>query len=153
MRGRGSEMEVHTLNLTDIEAVKKLMLLIFSIEPWNDRWTDEQLHAYITQLMGNVNSLAFGAFVDGNLVGMALGRVICWYEGTEYWIDEFGIHPQMQQAGLGSQFMGEIEKLVAKQDISYVVLLTERHVPAYDFYKKNGFTEKEDNVCFVKRVL
>ena len=31
-----------------------------------------------------------------------------------------------------------------------VVLLTEKNVPAYRFYKKNGFREKEENVFFVK---
>ncbi len=145
-------MEVYTLNLTDIEAIKKLMLDIFSGEPWNDRWSDRQLHAYITQLTGNANSLAFGAFIDGKLVGMSLGRIINWYEGTEYWIDEFGIHPGMQQAGVGSRFMGEIERQVADRKISYIVLLTERHVPAYNFYRKNGFNENEENVCFIKKI-
>ena len=145
-------MEVRTLHMDQIEAIKQLMLDIFSGEPWNDHWTDEQLHAYVAQLTGNPNSLAFGAFQNGELVGMALGRIINWHEGTEYWIDEFGIHPQSQQAGLGSQFMAEIQHLLIARGIAYIVLLTERHVPAYHFYKKNGFIESKENVFFAKKL-
>ncbi len=148
-----SDIAVKSLNLTHIEEIKRLMLDIFSGEPWNDHWSGDQLHAYITQLTGNANSLAYGLYVDGQLAGIALGRIINWYEGTEYWIDEFGIHPCLQQAGMGSKFMTEIVNRVAGQGISYIVLLTERHVPAYDFYLKNGFVENEGNVCFVKKVL
>ena len=41
--------------------------------------------------MGNENSLSFGVYQDEVLIGIALGRLKSWYEGTEYWIDEFGI--------------------------------------------------------------
>lgn len=64
-------------------------------------WTDDKLHAYIRELMGNENSLSFGVYQDEVLTGIALGRLKSWYEGTEYWIDEFGILPKMQQAGIG----------------------------------------------------
>ena len=124
-------MDIRELSIDNIENIKKLMLDIFSGEPWNDVWTDKQLHAYVSELTGNKNSLSFGVYLDGNLIGMALGRIKSWYEGTEYWIEEFGILPDRQQSGIGSAFI-------------------EKNVPAYRFYKKNGFREKEENVFFVK---
>lgn len=48
--------------------------------------------------------------------------------------------------------MKAIEKALAEKGIRQVVLLTERHVPAYHFYRKNGFEEKEDTVFFVKSI-
>ena len=143
-------MDIRELNSGDIEKIKKLMLDIFSGEPWNDVWTDKQLHAYVSELIENKNSLSFGVYLDGNLIGMALGRTKSWYEGTEYWIEEFGIVPDRQQSGTGSAFIEELEKILVKKGIEYIVLLTERNVPAYRFYKKNGFREKEENVFFVK---
>ncbi len=71
-----SDIAVKSLNLTYIEEIKRLMLDIFSGEPWNDHWSGDQLHAYITQLTGNANSLAYGLYVDGQLAGIALGRII-----------------------------------------------------------------------------
>lgn len=47
--------EIRTLNMNQLEGVKEFFYQIFSNEPWNDDWSDEnQLHAYILDLMGNV---------------------------------------------------------------------------------------------------
>ncbi len=143
-------MNIQELSMEHIEDIKKLMLDVFSGNPWNDRWTDERLHAYIFELIGSNNSLSFGIYQDDALMGMALGRIKSWYEGDEYWIEEFGIHPEMQQHGIGSKFMDEIEKKLMKKNVVHIVLLTERKVPAYHFYKKRGFKEKEESVFFVK---
>lgn len=103
--------------------------------------------------MGNKNSLCFGAYQDGNLVGIALGRIKSWYEGTEYWVEEFGVLPERQQTGIGSEFLRQIERMVAERGISHMALLTDRQVSAYRFYRKNGFEEREDTVFLVKSIL
>ncbi len=145
-------MDIRELSMDHIAAVRKLMLSIFTKPPWNDVWTDAQLRAYISELMGNPNSLSFGVYQDGQLIGMALGRIKSWYEGTEYWIDEFGVLPEMQHSGIGSEFMGKLEMVLAEKGIKHIALLTERHVPAYHFYQKNGFDEQEETVFFVKKI-
>ena len=119
-------MPIQELNADYMDAIKKRMLDIFSGPPWYDAWTDEQLHAYISEWIGNKNALSFGLFQNGRLIGIALGRI--------------------------SEFMKAIEKALAEKGIRQVVLLTERHVPAYHFYRKNGFEEKEDTVFFVKSI-
>ena len=96
--------------------------------------------------------MSFGVYQDEVFIGMALGKIKSWYAGTEYWIDEFGILPEMQQSGIGSEFMREIEKALVKKGIDNIVLLTERGVPAYHFYQKNGFEEKEETAFFVKSI-
>ena len=35
-------------------------------------------------------------------------------------------------------------------DLKQIFLLTDSNVPAYEFYKKNGFVECETNVAFAK---
>ena len=145
-------MRIQELNMDNIEDIKKLMIAIFSREPWNDKWTDDQLYRYISELIGNKNSLSFGFYQNEVFLGMALGKIKSWYAGPEYWIDEFGILPEMQQSGIGSEFMREIEKALVKKGIAHIVLLTERGVPAYHFYQKNGFEEKEETAFFVKSI-
>lgn len=145
-------MDIREINIDHIDAIKKLMLDIFSKEPWNDTWTDDQLHLYVSELIENKISLSFGLFEDDNMIGMALGHVKHWYEGTEYWIDEFGILPEKQHCGVGIEFLTEIERALIDKGVIYIVLITERTVPAYDFYKRNGFEEKEKTCFFVKRV-
>lgn len=145
-------MEIRELNMSDIESVKRLMIDIFSVEPWNDVWTDDKLHTYIRELMGNENSLSFGVYQDEVLIGIALGRLKSWYEGTEYWIDEFGIASEMQCRGAGTKFLTELEYLLKGRGVKHIVLLTERSVPAYRFYLKNGFSEQQETVFFVKAI-
>lgn len=145
-------MEIRELGIDDLREIKKAMLAIFSGDPWNDRWTDRQLDIYVRELIGAGNSLSFGLYECGSLIGISLGRVKHWYEGTEYWIDEFGILSERQGNGAGSYFLGKIEKILREKEIYTVVLLTERNMPAYRFYKNNGFTEQKNSILFSKQI-
>lgn len=142
---------IKKLSVDFIEEIKTLFAEIFTNEPWNDDWSDEnQLHNYILDLTGNRNSLAIGLFEDDEFIGMALGSIKHWYTGTEYYIDEFCIKSQKQGKGIGTKFLAMVEKFVEEKGISHIFLQTERTVPAFEFYKKNGFTELCDHVSFVK---
>lgn len=44
-------MEIRELGLEQTEEIKRLMVEIFSKEPWNDMWADTQLHAYVLELI------------------------------------------------------------------------------------------------------
>ena len=68
-----------------------------------------------------------------------------WYMGTNYYIIEFGIRPDCQGRGLGTEFLGLIEKYILDSGISCLFLQTERNMPAYDFYRKNGFSLDPDS--------
>ena len=74
------EAEIRTLNINHIEEVKEFFYQVFSNEPWNDDWSDQdQLHAYIFDLMGNNNSLALGFFEKGIMVGLSIGSIRHWH--------------------------------------------------------------------------
>lgn len=146
-------LSIKELSVSSIEEIKTLFAEIFTNEPWNDDWSDEnQLHNYILDLTGNRNSLAIGLFEDEEFIGMALGSIKHWYTGTEYYIDEFCIKSQKQGKGIGTKFLAMVEKFVEEKGISHIFLQTERTVPAFEFYKKNGFTELCDHVSFVKEL-
>ena len=141
-------MELRVLGLKNIREIKRLILEIFSGEPWWDVWTDEQLQAYVSELLQGSNPLSLGLYEDGALIGIALGRVRHWCTGTEYWIDEFRIVPEKQNQGIGTEFLRQIKDFLAEKGITCIVLLTEKTVPAYHFYRRNGFREKEETVLF-----
>ena len=132
------------LGIIQIEEIKTMIRSIFSEEPWNDIWTEPQLHQYVLELMHNSNPLLLGLYEEENLIGISLGRIKHWCGGTEYWIDEFGVLPEKQRQGAGSEFLKGIKDLLTKRGIGGIVLLTERTAPAYHFYRKSGFQEKEE---------
>ena len=79
-----------------------------------------------------------------------MGRIKHWYTGTEYCIDELCIRTDRQRQGLGSYFLEELQRQLQSMGIEQIFLQTDRDVPAYRFYLKNGFLELSDLVSFAK---
>ncbi len=80
------------------------------------------------------------------MLGLSMGNIKHWYSGTEYYIDEFCIKEQGR--GLGKCFLDKIEEYILQMGICMIFLQTERNVPAYSFYQRNGFFELKDHVSF-----
>lgn len=144
-------MYIEKLYDDKLEDIKQLFCSVFMNEPWNDDWSnDEQLSNYMLDLTGNRNSLSIGLYDGDELVGVSLGSIMHWCTGTEYYIYEFFIAREQQNKGLGTIFLSEIEKYVKEMNVNHIFLQTERNVPAYQFYGKNGFVELDGHVSFVK---
>ena len=145
------DVSFRRLDPAETEKVKELFKSVFCAEPWNDDWSDgEQLDAYIKDLMCQNWSLSYGLFEGPDLTGLAMGHIKHWYAGTEYLINEFCIRTDRQGKGLGSLFLSCIEDDLIKSGIHCIYLQTDRDVPAFGFYRKNGFTHLEEEVALYK---
>ena len=142
------------LDINDKEEIKEVFVSVFTKEPWCDDWSDkEQLDMYICDLVGQSYSLTFGLYDEKNeLIGISLGYIKHWYSGTEYIINELCIKTEKQGAGAGTFFIHASEEAIKEQGLKQIFLLTDSNVPAYEFYKKNGFVECETNVAFAKEI-
>ena len=141
------------LSLENKEEIKKVFTGVFTKAPWYDDWSDkEQLDLYICDLIGQSYSLTYGLYDEGELIGISLGYIKHWYSGTEYIINELCIKTEKQGSGAGTFFIHEIEKAIKTLGLKQIFLLTDSNVPAYEFYKKNGFVECETNVAFAKMI-
>ncbi len=144
-------MELKVLLPEDKTAITGLFSDVFTHEPWNDDWRDtKQLNAYITDLIGQSNSLALGYMDGSRLVGLSMGHIKHWYSGTEYFIDELCIDRSLQGQGFGSGFLWSMEAFLPTIGVSQIFLLTNRSMPAYRFYLGRGFLEAKDNVGLYK---
>ena len=139
------------IGLEQKEQVKEKFLQVFTDAPWFDDWSDQdQLDLYLNDLMGQSYSVAFGLYEGDDLIGASLGYIKHWYSGTEYIIDELFIVKEKQGKGIGTYFLGKIGDAIKEMGVYTVFLLTERGVPAYDFYIKNGFNEIPETTAFWK---
>ncbi|HEL9645844.1 TPA: GNAT family N-acetyltransferase [Streptococcus suis] len=146
-------MELKELCFSDMGMVKELFLSVFSQEPWNDDWSDEeQLDCYLGDLLGHPRALCFGLFDQDKLIALSLGYIRYWYEGTEYRIEELCISRHYQGRGIGQDFLKRIEEQLVERKIVHILLQTERTLPAFFFYKKCGFHTLEEDVSMVKKV-
>ena len=145
-------MELKELTIKDRGSITNLFMSVFTNEPWNDDWSDHaQLDAYIHDLIGQDNSLTLG-YCDGNhIVALAMGHIKHWFAGTEYNIDELCVDREMQGRGIGSMFLGEIERFLSGRGITRIFLQTDKDMPAYEFYIHRGFQEMQGHVSFVKQ--
>ena len=126
---------------------------VFTGEPWNDDWSDsKQLDCYIDDLCGQSYSLTFGLYDGGELIGISMGDIKHWFRGTEYLINELCIKTDRQGTGAGTFFLTEIEKAIKEMGLKQIFLLTDRDMPAYNFYKKNGYVEVSNLVPFSKNI-
>lgn len=146
-------MKTSILKLSEYEEMKELFLDVFSNEPWFDKWEDEkQVDLYLKELIDNKNSLSI-AFIDENekVIGCSLGYVFNWWEGREYFIREFFISREKQNQGVGSAFLSQINDMMKAEEIKHLCLATEKTVPAYHFYHKNGFSELKNSAFLTKK--
>ena len=144
-------LKLKRLHIEDKEAITSVFTGVFTKEPWNDDWSDKnQLDMYINDLVGQGYSLTYGLYDDDELIGISMGYIKHWYTGTEYIINEFCVKTDRQGVGAGSFFIKEIEKAIKEMGLKQIFLLTDSNVPAYHFYKKNGFVECTTNVAFSK---
>ena len=120
------------IGINEIEIIKELFAGVFTIEPWNDDWSNqEQLNLYLLDLIGQSNSLTYGLFENGKLIGVSMGHIKHWYSGTEYYIEELCIQTNKQGNGIGTYFLKEIEKAIkelglvqifCKQKVLYLLM-------------------------------
>ena len=144
---------VKRIGVAEKERIKELYAGVFTAEPWNDDWSDAvQLDCYIMDQIGQGYSLTYGLYEDDELIGVSMGYIKHWYVGTEYILDELCIRTDKQGSGAGTFFIAEIEKAIQGIGLKRIFLQTESTVPAYDFYRKNGYTELKTHVSFEKKV-
>ena len=111
-----------------------------------------QLSEYIKEISGGYGALNFGLLIDGKLAAMSLGMIRHWWQGTNYNIEELCVNPDLQGRGIGTRFMGLIEKKIKEKGLCGIFLQTDNDKPSYRFYLKNGFKELDSHVSFYKRV-
>jgi aminoglycoside 6'-N-acetyltransferase I len=147
-------MKVSILQPRYHEDMKKLFLDVFSNDPWFDKWNSNQLDLYMKDLTENNNSLSLALFDEKEeLIGCSLGYIFNWWEGREYFIKEFFISRKKQSQGAGSTFLTLIQDRLRVEGVQHITLATEKDVPAYHFYQKNGFSVLEKSAFLVKKVF
>lgn len=147
------DLSLRRIDMRQLTDIQRVIQDAFSAAPWYDDWHDpEQFDRYIADLVDQPCALALGLYAGDALIGVSLGRVIHWYAGTQYRIDDLGISSAHQGQGMGTLFMRMIESYAAQHGIGAIALKTSREAAAYRFYLKNGFEAFAQDVYFEKTI-
>lgn len=144
--------KVRPLTVNDLPLVSAAFFETFTQAPWFDQWTDsDHARIYLSEFTDNPHFIGYVIEENNEILGASFGVKRSFYSGTEYFINEFFIHPSKQSKGLGSFFMNEIEKSLKEKNIRVITLETERNTPAEKFYEKLNFTASDTNIFYYKR--
>ena len=101
--------------------------------PFTDGALDEILSVYRKEWQ-EPNNIAFGAFLDGEMIGFTKGHML---EQQEYKLVSLFVRHDMQRQGIGRRLLSHFENTVALSGSFVQGQCFEWSIP---FYKKQGYT-------------
>jgi aminoglycoside 6'-N-acetyltransferase I len=129
----------------------KLFHRVFISEPFFFDWLNQDsIERYFTDMENTPNFLAYALLRKNRIVGACFGQVIDYFMYPEYKINEFFIDPDLQNRGLGTKLLADVEARVADRDVTWINLFTQANMPSFTFYKKRGYSASPDTLQMVK---
>ena len=144
-------LEFKLLEENDLIKCTETFIKVFNDEPWNDEWTFPKAQKYLLDFYNAPGFLGVIALDNKEVIGFIFGVQRTWWSGNEFYIHEMCVESQHQNKGIGKSLLDHLIKLLGN-DISNITLLTDRGIPAEDFYKKNGFEEIERLIFLSKNI-
>ncbi|GGP08105.1 GNAT family N-acetyltransferase [Oceanobacillus neutriphilus] len=136
-------MQFRIVEEEDLIICSKLFLTVFNEEPWNDEWTLETAQQYLSNFYQTPGFLGVSAVENNEIVGFIFGVRRVWWSGDEFFINEMCVDTNQQNKGVGKSLMDYLKKVIGSNGVATISLLTDRGIPAEEFYKRNGFKEIE----------
>jgi GNAT superfamily N-acetyltransferase len=154
------ELEIHDqglkfgkFSLEDTDKCAKLFKEVFSDYPWYDDWVSiSQARKYLLVLVENPAFEGFIAFEGFKIAAVCFGRKKSWWEGKEFFIDEFFVSNLKQGNGIGTKLIDYVKDSLNKEDYRRLVLLTNKGIPAEEFYVKNGFYTNQNRISMINEL-
>ena len=135
------------------EAVE-LFMGVFQAEPFGYTWLRrEDVARYFTDLTNTPSELSFLYYDDkGLLTGLCFGAINDYFLHKLYDIKEFAVRRQAQGRGAGGRMLEEVSAFLKQEGVAAITLSTQREIPAYEFYIKNGFVASKSSVTLSKTI-
>jgi aminoglycoside 6'-N-acetyltransferase I len=147
-------IEIRNFTTGDIAACAELYKDVFSADPWNDGWiSNYQVRYYLHELIENPVFEGFVAYEKSNMVGVCFGHKRSWWTGKEFMIDELFVDNEVQGNGIGTKLLEYVECNQVTGDCNRLTLLTNRDLPAEEFYLKKGFKINENRITMAKDII
>ncbi len=134
-------MKIRFINRDDLSACARLFTRVMNSPPWNEQWTLACAEAYLCELATASRFVGFVMLDETRLIGAAFCHEKTWWSGGQLVIDDIFMEPASQGGGHGTQLIGQIENYAAGVGMGGITLLTDKNIPAHDFYLKNGFAD------------
>lgn len=138
---------------TDMDGAMELYMDTFADPPFNYSWMErDRIRRYFVDME---NTPGFKGFVyerDGALAGLCLGTVQDYFACCVYDIKELVVAADCRGSGVGTELLTGAEERLAGLGVELMSLATSAELPAFGFYKKNGYEVSDSTVWMGKRI-
>lgn len=142
---------IRRLEISDFEILASMYDKIFKSEKWKFDWLNiDNIIRYFTDIYNSPKFTGYTFIYNGRVSGACLGEISDYFSSVQYYIKEIFIELDLQNKGVGSIFLNEIECDLKKRGVNNMTLYTSKNIPAYKFYHKNGYVDSTESVYMVK---
>lgn len=139
-------MNIDNFNPNDLQEIINLYIRVFNYPPWKDKWTPATADQHLTNYVQVPTFLGFVGKEGDKILAVCFGYLRNGRTGPEYVIDELFVEPDRQNQGLGSELIAYVKAQLSKLSVKSISLVTDRKIPANDFFDKQGFSSQDTMV-------
>ena len=143
---------IRDIRRSDILACAGILCSVYNNDLWKNRWEQATAMEYLSDIFNMPKFLGYVIEEDGAILGGLLAREKVWWSGSEVFVEEFFVKRSHQGRGYGTMLMKRVEQFVLENRLAGITLSTNRHVPAADFYRRNGFIDCEHVLFLCKEM-
>lgn len=140
--------------ISDLFGLASIFARCFSAEPWNEAWTFESSLNRL-KLFSSAPTFRGAIATEGdNIVGMAMGQIEGWVDGSLIVLQEMCVVPEHQNSGIGTALLQFMLESVSRTDHAVAsYLLTDAESMAESFYVRRGFKRSETKIVLGRGLL
>ena len=120
--------------------------------PWNYDWTPEAALRYLTEYFESKDFVGFAALHEGRVAGALFAHRKTWWTGDQLYIDEIFVDADGQGRGVGNMLLEAAESHCRQNALTRITLMTNRFMPAFQFYHRNDFVKADQFVLLFREV-
>jgi aminoglycoside 6'-N-acetyltransferase I len=145
-------MEICKITRNDIPRCAETFAASYNQFPWNCDWKLQDAVKYLNEYVDAPGFRGFMICEDGKVPGALLGHSRTWWTNDQFMIDELFIAPNMQGKGYGKLLLKQAEQHAKENSLDRLILMTNKFMPALQFYNKNDFNKVDQYVFMFKQL-
>jgi len=146
-------MNIVPLTADNLDDCTGVFIKSYNQPPWNYHWTFDKAKQYLSEYMNCWSYAGFLLYDEEQPVGAMLGHKKTWWTGQQFMIDEFFISSEKQRMGYGKKLLDFCDRYANENQMELLILMTNKYMPAYNFYTKSGYITTEQYVFMFKQLL
>ncbi len=146
-------MTIRPYQSSDLDSCVAIFMSAYNKMPWNYQWKAAGAAQYLQEYIGAPNFVGMVAEDNGVVCGVLFGKLKTWWTGKQFFVDELFIDGSRHGQGIGKQLMSHCETNICRpNNVTTITLMTNKLMPAYEFYISNDYYKVDQYVFMFKEL-